>query len=337
MAEPTFAPVAKALHEAFETFDRRGGPADASFEALVALCDAVSDGAERCVPFGAFDVARDACARRAALVAACGRHAAERPRRGPAPGRAPSGAGGVECAAAMQLQARVAACKLDDEAAQLEAISRCAKAALEALGDASAVYRSLGDDNDATRRLAGTMAKIGEVCATFGGNVDAALPALNEALTCYRRLPRSSDVDERVARAERAMAQCLELRETAVVPDGRIALNATETARALEEAQPRGALLDAYDFAVVVEEGDLAPRADSPRGRRRGAGPRRALQGQGQRRRERRGRGAAALGAQGRARRAVAAADAAADGEIHAVLLFRRRGDAEALPEAPRP
>ena len=175
MAEPTFAPVAKALHEAFETFDRRGGPADASFEALVALCDAVSDGAERCVPFGAFDVARDACARRAALVAACGRHAAERPRAaGLLRGRAVEDVGGVECAAAMQLQARVAACKLDDEAAQLEAISRCAKAALEALGDASAVYRSLGDDNDATRRLAGTMAKIGEVCATFGGNVDAA-------------------------------------------------------------------------------------------------------------------------------------------------------------------
>ena len=100
---------------------------------------------------------------------------------------------------------------------------------------------------------------------SIGGNVDAALPALNEALTCYRRLPRSDDVDARVARVERAMAQCLELRDTAVVPDGRIALNATETARALDEAQPRGALLDAYDFAVVVEEGDLAPRADSPR------------------------------------------------------------------------
>ncbi|KAH8043753.1 hypothetical protein JL721_13051 [Aureococcus anophagefferens] len=91
MAEPTFAPVAKALHEAFETFDRRGGPADASFEALVALCDAVSDGAERCVPFGAFDVARTPAAR-AALVApaapASGRRAAACS--GAAPSRTPA-------------------------------------------------------------------------------------------------------------------------------------------------------------------------------------------------------------------------------------------------------
>ncbi|KAH8097198.1 hypothetical protein JL720_80 [Aureococcus anophagefferens] len=226
MAEPTFAPVAKALHEAFETFDRRGGPADASFEALVALCDAVSDGAERCVPFGAFD-----------------------------------------------LQARVAACKLDDEPAQLEAISRCAKAALEALGDASAVYRSLGDDNDATRRLAGTMAKIGEVCATFGGNVDAALPALNEALTCYRRLPKSGGVG--VARVERAMAHPRAAVVAALDLGELFKAKANVDASAADAGPPRWALKAELDapWPTAARRGRRDPRrAPLPAARgRRGA------------------------------------------------------------------
>ncbi|KAH8053974.1 hypothetical protein JL722_9135 [Aureococcus anophagefferens] len=188
------------------------------------------DGAERCVPFGAFDVARDACARRAALVAP-----AAATRSGRAPGllraRAVEDVGGVECAAAMQLQARVAACKLDDEAAQLEAISLCAKAAALRRRRQRLPIFGRRQRRDAAPR--GTMAKIGEVCATFGGNVDAALPALNEALTCYRPAAEAA-ASPSAARVERAMAH-------------------------------PGALLGAYDFAVVVEEGDLAPRADSPR------------------------------------------------------------------------
>ena len=200
------AGLSRFMDAAFDAYEAKCGE-EARYEALISLSEVVDAGLERCLTVGCFGVARAACGRRLRAVEAAGAVPLWRARRRAMTllkGTGIEAAGCCDKAKAHALQARVQAAPQENERAILDEIGAAATAALDAFSEASSVFRGLlaaGDDGEATLRLADCMVRVGETCAAFGGNVDAALPALHEALTAYDRLPHSDTIDEKKAAA----------------------------------------------------------------------------------------------------------------------------------------